>query len=82
MVLTQRACTLAFTQNEASVCRSGTCKGSANEESAMNFVFYVVLRDSRMFLYASNVLSECLDFAKSHAQVEIVDAFGQVWGVN
>lgn len=48
----------------------------------MNFAFYVIFRESRMFLYASNVLSECLDFAKSHAQVEIVDAFGQVWGVN
>lgn len=69
-------------QNEVAVYRGDTCKWSANEESAMNFAFYVVFRESRMFLYASNVLSECLDFAKSHAQVEVVDAFGQVWGVN
>ena len=48
----------------------------------MNYAFYVVLRESGMFLYASNVLSECLDFAKSQKRVEIVDTFGQVWGAN
>jgi hypothetical protein len=81
-VLTQRACTLTPMQNEAAVCHGGTCKWSANQESSMNFAFYVVFRESGMFLYASNVLSECLDFAKSHARVEIVDTFGQVWGMN
>ena len=48
----------------------------------MNYAFYVVVRERGMFLYASNILSECVDYAKSHARVEIVDTFGQVWGVN
>ena len=48
----------------------------------MTYAFYVILRESGVFLYASNVLSECLDFAKLHTRVEIVDTFGQVWGAN
>ncbi len=48
----------------------------------MDFTFYVVFRESGMFLFASSVLSECLDFAKTHTRVEVVDTFGQVWGAN
>ena len=48
----------------------------------MNFAFYVVFRESGAFLFASNILSECLDFTKTHARVEIVDTYGQVWRAN
>lgn len=48
----------------------------------MNYAFYVIFRESGVFLFASNVLSECLDFARKHSRVEIVDTFGQVWGAN
>ena len=48
----------------------------------MDCAFYVVFRESGMFLFASNILSECLDFAERHNRVEIVDMYGQVWGSN
>ena len=35
-----------------------------------------------MLLFASSVLSGCLDFAKAHTRVEVVDVVGQVWGAN
>lgn len=45
----------------------------------MNFAFHVI-QTSGMYLFSSNILSECRDFAKAHTQVRIVDMFGQVWG--
>ena len=48
----------------------------------MDFAFFVVQRDNGMFVFGSNTLSECIDVAQQHRSVEIVDMFGQVWGVN
>lgn len=47
----------------------------------MNFAFHVI-RESGMYLFSSNILSECRDFAKAHTRVRVVDMFGQVWCSN
>lgn len=52
------------------------------EKAAMDFAFFVVRRDSGMFVFGSNTLSECIDVAQQHHAVEIVDMFGQVWGAS
>lgn len=48
----------------------------------MDYAFFVVDRESGMFLFGSNVLSECIDMAQRHARVEVVDMFGQIWGAH
>jgi hypothetical protein len=52
------------------------------EKAAMDYAFFVVDRESGMFLFGSNVLSECIDMAQRHVRVEVVDMFGQIWGAN
>ncbi len=41
--------------------------------------FYVVPLCGGLHLFASDILSECVDFATRHARVAIIDMFGQVW---
>lgn len=48
----------------------------------MDFAFFVICRDTGMFVFGSNTLSECIDIAQQHRQVEIVDMFGSVWGAH
>ena len=48
----------------------------------MDFAFFVIARDNGEFLFGSNTLSECINVARQHRAVEIVDMFGQVWGAN
>lgn len=50
------------------------------ERVAMDYAFFVVRRDNGMFVFGSNLLSDCIEEARRHGQVEIVDMFGQVWG--
>lgn len=42
--------------------------------------FYVFPRRGGFCLFASDLLSDCLDFASQYTHVEVVDMFGQVWG--
>ena len=46
----------------------------------MNRAFYVFPRTGGFCLFASDLLSDCLDFAAQYTHVEVVDMFGQVWG--
>lgn len=48
----------------------------------MDYAFFVVYRDNGMFLFGSNLLSDCIDILQRHAKVEVVDMFGQVWRAN
>ena len=48
----------------------------------MDYAFIVISREDGMFLFGSNILSDCLEVALAHRAVEIVDMFGQVWGAN
>ena len=41
--------------------------------------FYVFPRHGGFCLFASDLLSDCLDFASQYSHVEVVDMFGQVW---
>ena len=83
MGVTHRTGTLlVHAEHDSCATAAATSELPKQESTAMNFAFYVIFRESGMFLFASNILSECLDFAQSHKRVEIVDTFGQVWGAN
>lgn len=45
----------------------------------MNNAFYVVPVGGGDHVFASNILSECIEIAKYFTRVEIVDMFGEVW---
>ncbi|MBK6294697.1 MAG: hypothetical protein IPO19_03160 [Rhodoferax sp.] len=45
----------------------------------MDSAFYVFPLHGGSHLFASNILSECVDFVAHRAHVSIVDMFGQVW---
>ena len=45
----------------------------------MDSAFYVFPLHGGSHLFASDILSECVDFVAHRAQVSIVDMFGQVW---
>ena len=45
----------------------------------MNNAFYVVPVGGGDHVFASNILSECVEIAQYFTRVEIVDMFGEVW---
>lgn len=45
----------------------------------MTSAFYLVPLGGGDHVYASNVLSECIEMALYFTRVEVVDMFGQVW---
>ena len=45
----------------------------------MNNAFYVVPVGGGDHVFASNILSDCIEIAKYFTRVEIVDMFGEVW---
>jgi hypothetical protein len=45
----------------------------------MSNAFYVVPVGGGDHVFASNILSECIEIAKYFTRVEIVDMFGEVW---
>ena len=45
----------------------------------MNNAFYVVPVGGGDHVFASNILSECIEIARYFTRVEIVDMFGEVW---
>lgn len=45
----------------------------------MSNAFYVVPVGGGDHVFASNILSECMEVAKYFTRVEIVDMFGEVW---
>ncbi len=45
----------------------------------MNNAFYVVPVGGGDHVFASNILSECIEIAQYFTRVEIVDMFGEVW---
>jgi hypothetical protein len=45
----------------------------------MNNAFYVVPVGGGDHVFASNILSECMEIAQYFTRVEIVDMFGEVW---
>lgn len=45
----------------------------------MRNAFYVVPMGGGDHVFASNVLSECIEVAKTFTRVEVVDLFGEVW---
>jgi hypothetical protein len=45
----------------------------------MSNAFYVVPVGGGDHVFASNILSECIDIARYFTRVEIVDMFGEVW---
>lgn len=45
----------------------------------MNNAFYVVPVGGGDHVFASNILSECMEIARYFTRVEIVDMFGEVW---
>ncbi len=49
------------------------------EHLTMNAAFYLVPVGGGDHVYASNILSECIEMALYFTRVEIVDMFGQVW---
>ena len=49
------------------------------ETMNMSAAFFVVPVGGGDHVYASNILSECIDIAIFFTRVEIVDMFGHVW---
>jgi hypothetical protein len=45
----------------------------------MSNAFYVVPVGGGDHVFASNILSECIEIAQYFTRVEIVDMFGEVW---
>lgn len=45
----------------------------------MSNAFYVVPVGDGDHLFASNILSECIEIAQYFTRVEVVDVFGEVW---
>ncbi len=45
----------------------------------MSNAFYVVPVGGGDHVFASNILSECMEIAQYFTRVEIVDMFGEVW---
>jgi hypothetical protein len=45
----------------------------------MSNAFYVVPVGGGDHVFASNILSECMEIARYFTRVEIVDMFGEVW---
>lgn len=45
----------------------------------MSNAFYVVPVGGGDHVFASNILSECIEIARYFTRVEIVDMFGEVW---
>ena len=45
----------------------------------MNNAFFVVPVGGGDLVFASNILSECIEIARYFTRVEIVDMFGEVW---
>ncbi len=45
----------------------------------MDSAFYVVPLQGGGHLFASDFLSECMEFVAHRAQVAIVDMFGHIW---
>lgn len=48
----------------------------------MDFEFAVIDRRNGTQMFRSDSLSDCIRVALQHAHVEVVDRFGQVWGMN
>lgn len=44
-----------------------------------NAAFFVVPKGGGDHVYASNILSDCIEIARYFTKVEIVDMFGHVW---
>lgn len=49
------------------------------KQMTMNAAFYLVPVGGGDHVFASNILSECIEMALYFTRVEIVDMFGQVW---